>query len=238
MSAARSKIFGMDLGVDPKIIILALIVVAGLVYYFTSSSSDSPSNSSGGNSQAASIPAVARPALPLSAAKKRAKGNKIDRDVLKLVPVDGSKGDVDPTLRLALLDRVKNEPPAAGIRNLFDSGGPTAIATNVPPPPQHPPIIKPGPLNPNPEAQNQPPPAPIFNIPLKYYGFAKAKGRSPDASRGLFLDGDNILIGAEGDVLEKRFLIVALTPTSARLEDTQAKQGQDIQVTPEAPTTP
>ena len=157
--------------------------------------------------------------------------------MLKLIPVDGSRGDVDPTLRLALLDRVKNEPPAAGIRNLFDSGGPAAIATNVPPVPMHPPIIPPKPLNPNPEAQAQTAPAP-FVIPLKYYGFAKSKGRSPDASRGLFLDGDNILIGGEGDILEKHFLIVALTPTSARLEDTQAKQGQDIQVTPEAPTTP
>jgi hypothetical protein len=76
---------------------------------------------------------------------------------------------------------------------------------------------------------------PPFSIPLKYYGFAKSKGRSTDGSRGLFLDGDNILIGSEGDMLEKRFLIVALTPNTARLEDTQAKQGQELQVTPEAP---
>jgi hypothetical protein len=107
----------------------------------------------------------------------------------------------------------------------------------MPPIPTHPPIIPPKPLIPNTEAQVQAS-APPFVIPLKYYGFAKSKGRSPDASRGLFLDGDNILIGGEGDILEKHFLIVALTPTSARLEDTQAKQGQDIQVTPEAPTTP
>jgi hypothetical protein len=50
----------------------------------------------------------------------------------------------------------------------------------------------------------------------------------------LFLDGDNILMGGEGDVLEKRYLIVALTPNSARLEDTQMKQGQDVPVTPAA----
>jgi hypothetical protein len=49
------------------------------------------------------------------------------------------------------------------------------------------------------------------------------------------MDGDNILVGGEGDVLEKHFLIVALTPATARLEDTQAKKGQELLVTPEAP---
>jgi hypothetical protein len=82
---------------------------------------------------------------------------------------------------------------------------------------------------------NQPPPQPPFNIPLKYYGFVKPSAHALDGSRGFFMDGDNILVGGEGDVLEKRFLIVALTPNSARLEDTQAKQGQELQVTPEAP---
>jgi hypothetical protein len=87
-------------------------------------------------------------------------------------------------------------------------------------------------------AKNMPPPQPAapppFSIPLKYYGFAKPSGKAPDGNRGLFLDGDNILMGGEGDVLEKRYLIVALTPNSARLEDTQMKQGQDVPVTPAA----
>jgi hypothetical protein len=37
-------------------------------------------------------------------------------------------------------------------------------------------------------------------------------------------------------VLERRYLIVALTPNTARVEDTQLKQGQDVPVTPEAPS--
>jgi len=105
----------------------------------------------------------------------------------------------------------------------------------MPPLPAHPPILPPKPLPTQMPVIPSAPAVPAFSIPLKYYGFAKAKGRSSDASRGLFLDGDNILIGAEGDLLEKHFLIVALTPTMARLEDTLAKQGQDIPVTPEAP---
>jgi len=229
----RTKVFGLDLGIDPKVIVVALVIVAAVVYYFTSSPEPA---GSGGSSQAASVTPTPRPALsPSQAARVAARRNggaRTDRDTLKLVPVDGSRGDVDPTLHLRLLERVKNVPPAAGLRNVFEAAGPV-MAQNVPPVPSHPPILPPktaGTFGPP-----VPPPPPPFNIPLKYYGFAKSKGRPMDGNRGLFLDGENILIGGEGDVLEKRFLIVALTPTSARLEDTQAKQGQDLQVTPEAP---
>jgi hypothetical protein len=226
----RTKIFGMDVSVDPKVIVLALLIIAGAVYYFTSSSEPSGNSS---NAPPSPGPSVGKQASIVPANRSR-RGIHNDRDVLKLVPVDGSRGDVDPTLHLRLLERVKNVPPAAGLRNLFDAAGP-AMAQNMPPVPAHPPIMPPKPLQPSVPLVASAPPPPAFNIPLKYYGFAKAKGRSTDASRGLFLDGDNILIGAEGDLLEKHFLIVALTPTMARLEDTQAKQGQDIPVTPEAP---
>jgi hypothetical protein len=55
-----------------------------------------------------------------------------------------------------------------------------------------------------------------------------------EANRGFFMEGDNVLVAAEGDVLERRYLIVALTPNTAKVEDTQLKQGQDLPVTPEA----
>jgi hypothetical protein len=135
-----------------------------------------------------------------------------------------------------VLERVKNVPPATGSRNLFDTSA-EAVAQNLPQMPKNPPKIIPGPQPDNPAAvaNNAPPPPPPFSIPLKYYGFVRPTGHALDGSRGFFLDGDNILVGGEGDVLEKRFLIVALTANSARLEDTQAKQGQDLPVTPEAP---
>ena len=55
-----------------------------------------------------------------------------------------------------------------------------------------------------------------------------------DGNRGYFMDGDNILMATEGDVLESRFLVVALSPRTARVEDIQMKQGQDLQLIPEA----
>ena len=74
-----------------------------------------------------------------------------------------------------------------------------------------------------------------MNIPLKYYGFAKTSDRK-EGSEGLFLDGDNVVIGTEGEVMMKKYLVVALTPSSARLEDTQLKKGQTLSVVPAAPT--
>ena len=71
------------------------------------------------------------------------------------------------------------------------------------------------------------------NIPYKYYGFAKSMdGGGPN--RGFFLNGDDILVASEGDLLQQRYLVVQLNPASARLEDTQMKMGQTLPVVPEA----
>ena len=75
-------------------------------------------------------------------------------------------------------------------------------------------------------------------IPLKYYGFEKPAQSvvNPNVAstvgnnRGFFLDGDNVLVASEGEVLKQRYLVVELTPNSARLEDTQMKQGQTLPV--------
>ena len=200
-----------------------LIIVAALVYYFTSSSEPSGSNTPAAAAQPMTRPGLT-PVLSARAAARRANSVRMDRDVLKLVAVDGSRGDIDPTLHLRLLERVKSVAPAAGLRNLFDAGGPVMAGT-MPGVPKNPPILPPKQVETSmlPPVNNPPAPPTPFVIPLKYYGFAKSKGHPVDGNRGLFLDGDNILIGGEGDTLEKRFLIVALTPTSARLEDTQAK---------------
>jgi hypothetical protein len=234
MSSAKTKVFGITIGIDPKFIVGALLVVAVLVYYFNSQGEDRPTPTASApaaevnapHAQAATASAVSR-----SAAMRRTENARSSARVgLKLVPIDGSRGDVDPTLRLQLLDRVRNVSPVAGLRNIFEGPG-QAMPVNLPPIPK---IAK---MPPKPLVDTAPPPPPApppFSIPLKYYGFAKPSGKAADGNRGLFLDGDNILMGGEGDVLERRYLIVALTPNSARLEDTQMKQGQDVPVTPAA----
>ena len=71
------------------------------------------------------------------------------------------------------------------------------------------------------------------NIPLKFYGFAKPANKG-ELNRGLFLEGDNVIVASEGELVDHRYLVVELTPTSARMEDVQVKQRQDLPIVPEA----
>ena len=58
-------------------------------------------------------------------------------------------------------------------------------------------------------------------IPLKFYGFVN-KSKVGD-KRAFFLDGDDIVIAAEGDMIKKRYKIVRIGVNSAVVEDTQFK---------------
>ena len=110
--------------------------------------------------------------------------------MLRLRPVDATRGDLDPTLRLDLWDRLKAAGPEAGGRNLFELGRSPQTAANAAP--IKGPIINPGPIAPptNVPVVNA---APTLNIPLKYYGFMRPVEQG-ETNRGMFLDGDNVLI--------------------------------------------
>src|ERR1700759_1256664 len=87
--------------------------------------------------------------------------------------------------------------------------------------------------SPMPNKANSPPMGPVVNIPFKFYGYVKPATKGEN-NRGLFLDGDNILVASEGELLEHRYLVVELTPNNARMEDTSIKLGQTLPVVPEA----
>jgi hypothetical protein len=155
--------------------------------------------------------------------------NTSDRGPLRFQSIDPTRGDVDPTLRLDLLVRVQAVPAGVSGRNLF-------TITPTAPPASALPVIKgpivparPIPTNPITAVNNTPPP---LNIPLKYYGFVRPS--NGQTSRGLFLDGDNVLVATEGETVKQRYLVVELNANSARLEDMQLKQGQTLPVVPVA----
>jgi hypothetical protein len=138
---------------------------------------------------------------------------------------------VDPTLRLDLLARVQAVPPAANMRNLFETGPAKPSAEQMKA--MQGPKIVPAAVPPSVPA-NTPAPAPMaLNIPLKYYGFAQPAAKG-EGNRGFFLEGDNVLVATEGELLDERYLVVELTPTGAKLEDTQVKQGQTLALVAEA----
>jgi hypothetical protein len=221
-----TTIFGIRLAVDPKIFVGGLIALALGLYWYNSRGDEEGGRTPAGapHAQGTAAPVATR---ARTAARLRSQN---ERGTLRLRPVEGGRGDIDPTLRLDLLERVRAVRAETGVRNLFEGGA--AVAQNLPPIPKMPPMI-PKPLATGPTAMTPTNLNLAVHIPFKYYGFARPSMKD-DANRGFFMEGDNILVAAEGDVLEKRYLIVALTPNTAKIEDTQLKQGQDLTVTPEA----
>jgi hypothetical protein len=223
-----TRIFGIRVGLDPKILVGGLIALAALMFWFNSRGDDEQHTTT-------SVPKAPVGIMPQAPANTRTgrlgaqRRSSVQKNAgeLRIRPVDPSRGDVDPTLRLSLLERLRSLKPALSSRNLFEG---TAAA--LPPVPKAAPMI-PKPL---PVISAAVPSAsmtiPALSIPLKYYGFVKPASNS-EGNRGFFLNGENILVATEGDVLEGRYLIVALTPNHARVEDMQMKQGQDVPVTPE-----
>ena len=227
-AAAQTKIFGLKIGLDPKILVGGLVLIAVLLFWYNSRSSDE-----GSNTPSAARSQVAPPQPVAQTSKKsvvRRNTRSADNQVLRMKPVDPTHGDIDPTLRLDLLSRVQTVPPATGVRNLFDLAATPVVASAALKQIHGPPIV-PKPL---PVPMPGGPLVPAVNIPLKFYGYMKP-GKGKNAS-GLFLDGDNIIVATEGEVVKSRYLVVELTPNSARLEDTQLKQGQTLPVVPEART--
>jgi hypothetical protein len=228
-AATGTKIFGMRVGVDPKLLVGGLVVLAGFMFWYNSGGDDTPSTTAAArHSESPSVPA-----LSASARSKNARRNRVtnDRGVLRIRPVDASRGDIDPTLRLDFLARLQSVEQAKAGRSLFEIGpDPVAVAAALPPVPK-------GPVIPVVSQQTVAGPVqalpPQVNIPLKFYGFVRPAQKGQN-SRGLFLEGDNILIAAEGELIDHRYLVRELNAATARLEDTQIKQGQTLPVVPEA----
>ena len=137
--------------------------------------------------------------------------------------------DIDPTILTDLLARVQSVPLAKASRNVFAFGAapPVEVAAVKPPPKPGPkvPTIIPQPFQPAGSnvavVRPAPPPPPI---PLRFYGFTARQG----SKRAFFLDGEDILVGNEGDVLKSRYRIVRIGINSVVMEDQQFHQQQTL----------
>jgi hypothetical protein len=141
---------------------------------------------------------------------------------------------IDPTLRWDLLAKVQAVKLEGGSRNLFAAGAPP-----LPPEPTVP--VKGGMHGTQvsqigPQPPPGPPPAPLPPqappITLKYYGYSSARG--DNRKRAFFLDGDDILVAAEGETVKKRYRVVRIGVNSVVMEDTQFKHEQTLPLQEEA----
>jgi hypothetical protein len=231
----------MKVGAEPKKIAMlgGLVLVGGYLFYANvlSQSSDGPPPALHDEKPASVAPVAATTAKSAKTSgvrrSSRARNSEDFRPSLKL-PQGEDRPDpmsIDPTLRLDLLAKVQAVELQGGQRNLFQFG--TA------PPPPAPELKGPEPKVPiksaaeirkeiekrKAEAKANPSVAPIH---LKYYGYTSVRGES--ARKAFFLDGDDILVASEGDVVKKRYRVVRIGVNSVVMEDTHSKTQQTIRL--------
>jgi hypothetical protein len=229
----------MKLGAnEPKKLALlgVLIVAAGyLVYSNVLSGPSVPKASSSAATAAVAevAPAEAAPAEPGKTAG-RAPGRERTDDFHPVLHSKRSEDRidpemVDPTLRLDLLAKLQAvDLPSTSI-NLFQTGPPPVKAEALKGPE---PKVQIAPPAPGVKPGAPPPAAGPPPITLKYYGYSSQTATSPKTA--FFLDGDDILIGKEGDMLKRRYRVVRIGVNSVVMEDTQSKHEQTIPLTEEA----
>jgi hypothetical protein len=214
-----------NLGTDPKkIAVLGGLVLVAAYFYF--------SNSNSGGGPAAPIvnrAPVATPGIGPRVARSTFRqvqqaGGSTKEFKPSLKPKNVDTASIDPTLRLDLLAKLKSVDAQGGARSLFE------ISATPPEEEGKAAVVKEpekiaiaakfvGPMIEKPAEPLPEPKAPP--IPLKFYGFVN-KTKVGD-KRAFFLDGEDIVIAAEGDTIKKRYKIVRIGVNSAVLEDTEFK---------------
>jgi hypothetical protein len=125
--------------------------------------------------------------------------------------------DLDPTLRLDLLEAARNVEYRGSPRNIFQVYTPPP-----PPPPPAPPTPPPG-ASAGSQPSGPPPPPPIS---LKFYGTAQQSGGEP--RKAFLLEGEEIFIAKEGDVVAKDYKVIRIGAASIEMEDTRNSRRQQL----------
>jgi len=212
------------LGAEPKkvAILVALGAIAGYFYLSNSNSGGSSTPMPASTTQPAAGSRIAARSTSRLGGRVTQKGvNSTSREFKPSFSHDIDPSNVDPTLHMNLLAKLQGVQVEVGTRSLFEIGqepvaqvkvndpGPIAVAREFVGPKQPPP---PPPPPPDPKA----PP-----IPLKFYGFVNPS--KVTNKRAFFLDGEDIIIAGEGDMVKKRYKIVRIGVNSAVVEDTEFK---------------
>jgi hypothetical protein len=121
---------------------------------------------------------------------------------------------IDPTLRTDWL-KVSEDRKYEGVgRNIF------LAQVEIPKPIQRV-------YTPPPPVPTGPPPPPPIN--LKFYGFASQPG---EPKRIFLSQGEDVFIASEGDIVDRRYKVLHITPTQVEIEDVLNNNRQNIPLTP------
>jgi len=243
-----------QLGAEPKkLAFLGVVLLVLVVVFLMNRTPDVPQQAAALNTST-TTPAAARNPVPLESLASRSRtaatltpapaqggaptrrGEAAIQDfkpTLKLPDgVDVSR--IDPALKLDLLARLQNLPLEGGERSVFEFGAAPKPKTPTPA------VAKVIPLTPPPATPAAPitPPKPVIPpIPLRFYGYVSdSRGVVPGAAkRAFFLDGEDIVVAGENDVIRNRFKIIRIGVSSAVVEDTTNKNQQTLPLVEELP---
>ncbi|MEO8126360.1 MAG: hypothetical protein ABI822_04665 [Bryobacteraceae bacterium] len=235
----------MKLGAEPKKVasLIGLMVVA-IVLFFTNSTPSGPpqqvttARTPAGvrlpSQQVADVPM----GRPVPAAQTR-QGSRQNRGLSDFKPSMKPKRPedrpdpmtVDPTIRVDVLAKLQAVGVEGMHRSLFEF-------SQAPPPPAATAVagakgkqLVPSPIGPAPPpkqavAATPPPPPPPPPIPLKFYGYVTPA--SSGNKRAFFLEGEDVHVVKEGDVVKRRYKIVRIGINSVVVEDTELKNQQTL----------
>lgn len=153
-------------------------------------------------------PVAAAPAATRTTAPQPAPARRSNRRAV--LTVDPHR--LDPELDLKRLESSEGTKYEGTGRNIF-----------VPALEPIPHEVSKGLINQPPPPPPGPPPPPPIN--LKFFGFASHAG---EPKRIFLAQGDNVFIGAEGDIVNRRYRIVRINPTSVEIEDVLNNNRQTI----------
>ena len=241
----------MKLGAEPKKLAILGGLVLVLVVVWLMNSGDSGAPPTGASTPPASVrpapPAGPRPASrpDIRRAARTTTGTRglsvqeFHPTLKPKDPIDTSR--VDPTLRLDTLAHLRNVKVEGGSRSLFEFAGAPAPAVKDLPKvaPIHPGIqtaMTTGPSKPAPPAPTPAPPPPP-PIPLKFYGYTNSQRPGPGPKRAFFIEGEDIFVAGEGDIVKNRYKIIRIGVNSAVVEDTSNKNQQTLPLVQETANT-
>jgi len=197
----------MKLGTENRTKLIAagsLSVIAVIVLLF----------SFGGSSPSPTTPAPA--VAPVATAQPATTSRPAPRTQAHGKKASTAPRSLDPTLRYDWLKASEDTKYEGTGRNIFQ------LQAEIPKP------IDPGNTDGTEESKGPPPPPPPPPINLKFFGFAS----KPGESKKIFLSqGEDVFIAAEGDVVNRHYKVLRISPTSVEIEDVLNNNRQSIPLT-------
>ena len=227
----------MTLGAEPKkVMILGGLLLVALVVYFVNSSSepDTSSSAPAAPTGVATRPAAGQLTAPPPAAQTAPnRSARVAEREFRPSPRP-RRGEarpdpttVDPTLRLDILAKLQQVNVEGVHRSIFDFGQAPAPKPTVAPvkgPKAPSPLIGPPPPPAAQVADAAPPKPTAPPVPFKFYGYIT---NQPNKS-AFFMEGEDIHVVREGDVVKNRYKIVRIGVNSVTVEDMQFKSQQTL----------